>query len=140
MSSKSRLIFVDSGILIAAARGDSEMAERALRVLDDRQARFASSDLVRLEVLPKAAFNRRTSEVAFYRTFFHSVVVWASISQETVRLAIQEAERAGLGPMDALHLVAASQVGADVFVTTERETRPIHRTQLVQVETIHPVE
>ena len=60
-----KLTFVDAGVLIAAARGGSDQAERALAVLDDPEREFAASAFLRLEVLPQAAFNGRASETAF---------------------------------------------------------------------------
>ncbi len=44
--------FVDSGVLIAAARGNEDVARQAMAVLDDPEREFASSPLVKLEVLP----------------------------------------------------------------------------------------
>ena len=64
-----RLIYVDSGVLLAAARGVDEIAQEAFAVLDDPDAQFASSIFVKLEVLPKAQYNRRIAEAQFYETF-----------------------------------------------------------------------
>ena len=50
--------FVDSGVLIAAARGEGGLAVRALAVLDDPERQFATSNLVKLEVLPKAIYQK----------------------------------------------------------------------------------
>lgn len=61
---------MDSGVLIAAARGTDEAARRAMAVLDDPERSFASSAFVRLEVLPKALRHRREAEARFYETFF----------------------------------------------------------------------
>ena len=44
-----KLTFVDSGVLIAAARGQPELQEPASAVLVDPIREFASSDFVRLE-------------------------------------------------------------------------------------------
>lgn len=46
--------FIDSGILIAAARGEGAIAERALAILLDPNLELASSIFLKLEVLPKA--------------------------------------------------------------------------------------
>jgi hypothetical protein len=48
----SKRTFVGSGVLVGAARGTEEVARRAMAVLDDPERTFASSALVRLEVLP----------------------------------------------------------------------------------------
>jgi hypothetical protein len=54
-----KLIFVDAAVLIAAARGGSEQAARAMEILDDPEREFAASAFLRLEVLPQAVFNKR---------------------------------------------------------------------------------
>jgi predicted nucleic acid-binding protein len=59
-----RLTFVDAGVLIAAARGGSEQAARAMEILDDPDRELAASPFLRLEVLPQATFNERTAEAA----------------------------------------------------------------------------
>jgi hypothetical protein len=56
------ITFVDAGVLIAAARGRTEISAQAMAILDDPDGTFASSEFIRLEVLPKALFNRKTDE------------------------------------------------------------------------------
>lgn len=51
--------------------------------------------------------------------------------------AYREAAAWGMAAMDALHVAAAMQVGADELVTTERPTKPIHRARGVRVVTIY---
>lgn len=38
---------------------------------------------------------------------------------------------------NALHVVAAAHCGAEELATTEKPTKPIHRTRLVKVVSIH---
>ena len=61
-----RLVLVDTGVLIAAARGSNEAAQRAMQILDDPDSSFASSVFVQLEVLPKPVYHKKRDEVAFY--------------------------------------------------------------------------
>ncbi len=131
-----KLVFVDAGILIAAARGDDEVAERAIEVLDDPDVSFASSIFVKLEVLPKPLYQNKKDEVLFYEAFFASVSVWAGPSSELVQNAYKEAISCGLSAIDALHVSSAAMVDADEFVTTEKLSRPIHRSKLVPIRTI----
>lgn len=70
------LTFVDTGLLITAARGRGDAALRALRVLDDPDRAFASSDFVRLEALPMPTYHKRDHEVAFLNVFFDRVTHW----------------------------------------------------------------
>jgi len=53
--------------------------------------------------------------------------------QSILRLASRESARSGLGAMDALHLAAARLLRADELVTTEKPTKSIHRSSLVNV-------
>ena len=119
------LTFVDAAVLIAAARGGSEQAARAMEILDDPEREFAASPFLRLEVLPQAAFNKREAEVAFY-------------DPAITEAALQEASRCGVEAMDALHVAAAASVGAAELVTAEKPSRSIHRARAVKIVTIHP--
>jgi hypothetical protein len=130
------LVYIDSGVLIAAARGVPDVSATALAVLAAPDYRFASSAFVRLEVLPKALNHLRKDEAAFYETFFDNVSVWASITDELLATALAAAELSGLSAMDALHIAAAAATGAEELVTSEQSTKPIHRSSLVRVRTI----
>jgi predicted nucleic acid-binding protein len=133
------LTFVDAGVLIAAARGGTEQAERALGILEDPSRQFASSPFLRLEVIPQAVFNGRRAEVALYEAYFAAVVAWATDLAAVAERALNEASTYGVQAMDALHVAAAALVGAQELVTTERSTRSIHRARSVRVITINPV-
>jgi hypothetical protein len=78
----SRLTFVDSDVLIAAATGRGDLARRALSILDDPERTFASSPFVELEVLPKAEFGGRTDEAEFYKAYFADVIAWPTVSED----------------------------------------------------------
>ena len=130
--------FIDSGVLIAAARGDTEAAYRAFQVLNDTQRLFVTSDFVRLEVLPKAIYHKNEDEVAFYETFFESVEQSVLISDSLVLQAHLEATNFGLSAVDALHIAAAKESGSDELITTEKSTRPLFRVTGVTVKTIRP--
>lgn len=133
-----KLTFVDAGVLIAASRGGSEQATRAMEVLDDPEREFAASPFLRLEVLPQALFNRREDELAFYEVFFSAVSKWATNLKAITDAALHEAATYGLEAMDALHVAAAASVGAVELFTTEKPSRSIHRARSVKVVTIHP--
>ena len=130
--------FIDAGVLIYAARGQNEIAELALQVLEDDQREFASSIFVKLEVLPKAIYNQQSSEIKFYETFFQAVTYWSNDIKNIIKNAYQESSQFGLGAMDALHIAAAVSVGATEFITNEKPHKSIHRTQSIKVISIHP--
>lgn len=131
--------YVDSGVLIAAATGrQPEVHRNALAVLDDPDREFVSSVFVRLEVSPKAIFLGHRDEATFYERFFASVVAWAGPLEEVVDRAARIAARSGLAAMDALHVASAAILDAAELVTTESPVKPLHRTSIVAVVSIHP--
>ncbi|MEG3437234.1 hypothetical protein V0288_08900 [Pannus brasiliensis CCIBt3594] len=125
--------FIDSGVLIAAARGVGNGADRAIEILGDTRREFASGVFLKLEVLPKAIYNGRTAEADFYQTYFDAVTYWATDVETLIEAAYQESTRYGLGAMDALHIVAAVSVEAEEFITYEKPGKSIYRTESIRV-------
>ena len=128
--------FIDAGVLIAAARGKGELASRALSVLKEPNREFASSILLKLEVLPKALYYKNQLEIDFYEEFFQNVAHWADSSDQIIQMAYKEATENGLAAMDSLHIAAAILVGATELITIERPEKPIHRTKSLKVISI----
>lgn len=124
--------FIDAGVLVAAARGVGEISEKALEVLQDSDREFASSIFIKLEVLPKAIYNRQTDEAEFYETFFNAVTYWANDVERIIEEAYRIACTYGLASMDSLHVAAALLVGAEELVTTEKPTKPMYRVAGIQ--------
>jgi predicted nucleic acid-binding protein len=58
--------FLDSGVLIAAFKGQPSIGDPARQILKDADRVFLSNPFVRLEVCPKALFNRQRDEHEFY--------------------------------------------------------------------------
>lgn len=131
------ITFVDAGVLIAAARGNSKDSLDALSILDDPERSFASSAFVRLEVLPKALFHLKADESDFYEEFFRRVRNWAPLGRDLMEDALKVATEAGLSALDALHVAAALAVGADELVTNEKPGKPIYRVRGIAIRTIH---
>ena len=130
--------FIDSGVLIAAVRGEGIIAENALAVLKNIDLKFASSFYVKMEVLPKAIFYQNDNEVEFYQTFFSLVDYWANDEEKVKQIAYEQASKFGLSAMDALHIAAAISVNADELITTEKLNKPIHRTKSINMISIYP--
>ncbi len=130
------LTFVDTGVLITAARGEGDAALRAMAILDDPDRSFASSRFVKLEALPMPTYHKRDDEVAFFNAFFDRVTHWPQSDDTVIEQAFVEASRAGIAALDALHVAAAVILGVDVLVTTEKGTKPLHRVQSIRVETL----
>lgn len=131
---------MDSGVLIFAARGNTEAAALALPFLEDPNREFVTSDFVRLEVLPKPICFHRDAEVEFYNAFFNLNSRTIPISATLITTAMEEACRHGLNAIDAIHLACAILGGAEELVTSEKSSRPIHRSTLVRVISIFPEE
>jgi predicted nucleic acid-binding protein len=131
-----KITFVDSGVLIAAFRGNERDSTAAFKILADVEREFASSIFVRLEVSPKAVFYDNSREIEFYDTFFSSVDHWCVFTDELLWKALGEAKRCGMGALDALHVIAATHCGSDELVTAEKAGKPIHRTSLCKVISI----
>jgi predicted nucleic acid-binding protein len=132
------LAYIDSGVLISAACGRDDVWERALAILDDPERTFASSSFVKLETIPKAAFNRNSSERRFYETFFAEVASWANVDERLLQRAFDEACAVGLNAADAVHVAAAVETNCLELVTSEKSTTPLHRTKLITVKSIRP--
>ena len=132
----NRITYVDSGVLIAAFRGNDKDSLAAFRILGDLEREFASSIFVKMEVSPKAVYHKNEREVEFYEAFFASVNHWCVFTDELLQTALDEATRCGRGALDALHVVAAAHCGASELATAEKRDKPIHRTSLCQILSI----
>lgn len=130
--------FVDSGLLIVAARGtDPVLRAKAQAILLDPFREFASSSFVELEVMPKAIWTQNRQEVMLYEWYFKTVRHWALDYPLLIEMAKREGAKFGLSAMDALHVAAAILGGADELVTIEKPNKSIHRTQSIKVVSIH---
>jgi predicted nucleic acid-binding protein len=130
------LTFIDAGVLIAAVTGRGEESKKALRIRDDPTRRFASTDFVRLETLPKAIFHAREGEALFYQGFFQRVDCWIEVSPELLRAAFGQASQFGLSALDSLHVAAARAASAEELITTEGPTKPLHRVTSPKIKSL----
>jgi predicted nucleic acid-binding protein len=128
--------FLDAGVLIAAIRGTPEIADRAMELLNDPERLFVSSDFVQLEVLPKAVYFQQAAEASFYRVYFASVTEMVPVSQALVAQALEQAQRARLAAMDALHVAAARVGEATELITVEHPRKPLFRVEGMTVRTL----
>lgn len=125
--------FIDSGVLVTAARGVEALSDKAITILAATDREFASSEFIKLEVLPKAIYHQQIDEAEFYQTFFNAVTYWADDLESITRDGYNIACQYGLAAMDALHLAAAISVGAEEFITTEKPTKPMYRITDIKV-------
>ncbi|NEQ75822.1 MAG: PIN domain-containing protein [Okeania sp. SIO2C9] len=129
--------YIDSGVLIQASRGDTSIGIKAQEILDDPQREYATSSFVKLEVLPKAIYNKQLAEVNFYETFFAGCTIWANELEKIVEYAQKLASDFGINAIDALHVAAAISVNADELITTEKPNKPMHRVTQIKVTSIY---
>jgi predicted nucleic acid-binding protein len=128
--------FLDSGVLIAAARTNDIMAIKAIEILDDSQRQLATSLFVKLEILPKAFYHQQQGEIKFYEAFFTNCSLWADDLPTIIKLAQNLANQFGLGALDALHIASALSINCDEFITTEKPNKPLHRVSGIKVISI----
>lgn len=124
--------YLDTGVLIEAARGKTPTSERALRILEDPNRLFLSSPLLRLELVPQTIRNQRNDQTEFYEAYL-AASESADDLESIIEVAYDEACRSPVAGLDAMHVAAASLLKADEFVTTEKPGKPLYTNTLVPV-------
>ena len=127
------ITFIDSGVLITASQGTEVLSNRAIKAITSVDREYASSQFIKLEILPKALYHSQSNEVEFYQTFFSAVTYWADDLEKIIDNSFKIASEYGLAAMDALHIAAAISVEAEEFITTEKPTKPMYRVTDLRV-------
>jgi predicted nucleic acid-binding protein len=130
--------YIDAGVLIAAARGTGDVSRLATSFLTDSLRQYVTSEFVRLEVLPKAVYHKNEDEIRFYENYFANSAQAIEISAPLLAFALQHGCQTGISGIDAIHIACAVSAGAEELITSERSTKPIHRTKLLKVTSILP--
>jgi predicted nucleic acid-binding protein len=125
--------FLDAGVFITAHDSRNIKSRSALDLFESVDRELISTSLLRLEVVPQAAFHKQREEVDFYEACFDCVLVWVEVNQNLILDAERIASKYGLHAMDALYIAAALQAGAQEFITTERVTKPLYRVTELRV-------
>jgi predicted nucleic acid-binding protein len=128
--------FVDSSVLLTAWRG-REGSEQGLAVLEADDREFCTSQMVRLELLPKPGYFKNQLECAFYGLHFARVQAEEPLSQALGDEAMKLGGKFGVAAADALNLCAAIRLGAKEFITAEKPGKPMFRVPAIQVLSIH---
>lgn len=76
--------------------------------------------------------HKRSEELAFYAEYFKHAECYGDLN-EIFRIGAPDAKRHGIPAVDALHIAAAHLAKCVAFVTTEKQTKPLFRTNLVRV-------
>lgn len=130
--------YLDSGVLLCAWKLGA-LRGAALAIVTDPTREFYSSQMVRLELLPKPRYEKRTNEVAFYAAHFADVLAFEPLSEELGNEAEALAARYGLAGPDALQLSAAIRQGVAEFFTSEKPGKPMFRVKELNVVSLHDV-
>ena len=72
--------FLDSGVLLTAWKGKDRA--RALAVMEDTEREFVTGQLIRLELIPKAAYQKQTAEMRLYEAHFSRAKSEEALSAE----------------------------------------------------------
>jgi predicted nucleic acid-binding protein len=130
--------YIDSGVLIAAFKGDAKSSAAALSFLNDPLREYITSDYVKIELLPKSVYHKNQAEQDFYETYFKRTSMRVPSSDALLIFAIEEGGKTGILGIDAIHVACAVVAQAADFVTVEKSQKPIHRANGVNVISINP--
>jgi hypothetical protein len=122
-------------VLIAAFKGEPTIRECALAILSEPNLEFYYSPLLKLEVTLQPTHHGFAQELAFYDLYFRNANIFGNLNH-IFEIGRPEALKHGITVMDALHLAAAKLSKCQLFVTTEKPTKPLFRTTLVRVVSI----
>jgi len=128
--------FLDSGILLTGWKGKERDRDQALKVMEDPEREFVSSQIVRLELVPKPAYFQNKDELAFYQAYFSELKGEEKLSAELGDKALALGSRFGLSAADALNVAAAIRQGAREFITTEFSGKPLFRVSEIKVRSL----
>lgn len=99
---------------------------------DDHRS-FFTSQMVRLETLPKPAFEKQREESRFYQDYFDDTEACEPLGEALANEAEALARKYGLSGSDALHIASAIRQGAVEFYTTEKPGKPMFRVREIKV-------
>ena len=119
--------YLDTGVLIAAFAGTQRLSDAAFAVLNDPDREFVITDFLKLELLPKAIFNKKSNEADCYNAFFEHACDVVEITSELMIGALKLACLHDLSAIDSIHVHSALVSSTSEFITTEKPTKPFFR-------------
>lgn len=88
---------------------------------------FFTCQMVKLELFPKAHFNKRPGELEFYDPHFALVKHEEPLSKKLGEEAMGLGKKYGLGSADAINVAAALRMKVEDFITSEAPNIPMFR-------------
>jgi predicted nucleic acid-binding protein len=127
--------YLDSSVLIAIIEAEPDIADKALRYVDDPDREIISSEAVRLEVYPRRLHDPEKSGQRQWldKLFENAAQIVTDFSERVWKRALDEATTYHMQPMDALHVAAALEAEAEEFITAERPEKSLCRTKSIRV-------
>ncbi len=117
-----KLAYVDSSVWITYIEGFLPTYQQCIEEHLDKLAEegwlFATSDVVKLEILPKLYATQNDQFIALYQALFDSLTLLDSFP-DVFKEALAIAQQAGLKAMDAIHVAIAKQQGCQCFISTD---------------------
>jgi hypothetical protein len=107
------------------------MQECADAILTEPGVDFYYSPLVRLEVMLQPTHLRRIKEISFYENIFKTAKIYGNLNH-MFEIAEREALAHGITVIDAFHLAAATLSRCELFITTEKSSKPLFRSSVVK--------
>ena len=68
------ITFIDSGVLITASQGTEDLSNRAIKAITSVDREYASSQFIKLEILPKALYHSQSNEVEVLQFCINSII------------------------------------------------------------------
>ncbi|MDQ6632029.1 MAG: PIN domain-containing protein [Verrucomicrobiota bacterium] len=128
--------FLDTGIFLAAWRGNEQAAGEAVSIMEDANREFFTAQLVKLELLPKPVFHKNHHEISFYNTHFLQIKKEEPLSESLGNDAMRLAKQYGISAADSLNIAAAIRLGVQEFITTEARSKPLFRVPGIKIISI----
>lgn len=134
MATKLIRTYLDTGVIIRAFQLGLKANDSISEILGDSTREFIVSDVLKIELFPKARFHKQLREVAFYQDFFDEAVVLVETTPALMSSAINLASQYNLAPCDALHLSMAIEAQVDEFITTEKPEKPFFKVPVLNFQ------
>lgn len=134
-------LYLDANFIVYCVEGDPEAKAFCLSRLREVQGEpsgtILASRLSQVEVLVKPIRLRDEARIASFRAFFSSLGVYlADVSNEIVDRALEIRARSNLKLVDSLHVAAAVEHHATLFLTGDRDIVALRRIGTVSFEQI----